>query len=393
MSLTTLRTPFVVQKSHGDLFLWNCLTKHLTFAWQGDTMLGKVDKKDTDEHARTRRLHQVRGLYSDKAYSLSSGIHLCSPKTRKEEQRNLYCSSFATRSADTCSSAREIGQNKDGLSRPFSVAKSPSHVWTTTDDDSSSRYPDSHDTLPCGNCQGSKGSVRRTHPMSQVSSISIPRYIRTHFHFLTPGEKWFYACLFDLCHDTDSCIMSLRQLRTQTGLSAITLSRGVETLQAAGLIQAYKKARPSGGSVVWNIALIPLTQSQAETLSKQYKSRLAQLKQERKAPELAKVVYQLTRAQQTGLPATLTLDEWLITLEDFKYLCAYCGGSYDVIEHFIPLVLGGGTTRFNCVPACNSCNTRKKDYHPHLMPFSIGMSEGVTKVADYLQHEKSEGDL
>ncbi len=73
--------------------------------------------------------------------------------------------------------------------------------------------------------------------------------------------------------------------------------------------------------------------------------------------ERKRLYFQLARARKAGNPATLTLDQWLQTIKDFDMKCAYCGGSYDVLEHFIPMSRGGGTTVDNCLPACNSCNT------------------------------------
>lgn len=146
------------QEAHRSLLFSDCPID-LTFAWQGG-MLGKVDTKDTDEYARTRRLHQVRGLHSHPAYTLSSGVYLCSPKTWKEEQRNLHCSRLTNWTPDARCSTRKIGQNKDGLSRPISVAKPSPHVWSTTDDGSSSRYHYAYCTLPCGNSSRDRYGMR-----------------------------------------------------------------------------------------------------------------------------------------------------------------------------------------------------------------------------------------
>ncbi|MBF0284026.1 MAG: HNH endonuclease [Magnetococcales bacterium] len=50
-----------------------------------------------------------------------------------------------------------------------------------------------------------------------------------------------------------------------------------------------------------------------------------------------------------------------------KGLCAYCGGRFSpaelTMDHKLPLVRGGKTSRSNCVPACKSCNERKQN-HP-----------------------------
>jgi 5-methylcytosine-specific restriction endonuclease McrA len=70
------------------------------------------------------------------------------------------------------------------------------------------------------------------------------------------------------------------------------------------------------------------------------------------------------RALLAGGEASLTIGHWLITLEHYKWRCAYCGGLYDELEHWVPIDRGGGTTAKNCVPACQSCNRRKGALHP-----------------------------
>jgi 5-methylcytosine-specific restriction protein A len=49
-------------------------------------------------------------------------------------------------------------------------------------------------------------------------------------------------------------------------------------------------------------------------------------------------------------------------------LCHYCGKHFDprdlTLDHIVPLVRGGRSSRGNCVPACKECNTRKRDLLP-----------------------------
>lgn len=80
--------------------------------------------------------------------------------------------------------------------------------------------------------------------------------------------------------------------------------------------------------------------------------------------ELKRLQQNLDRAIEAGTPATLTIDEWIKTLEHFNYKCSYCGKDYEVLEHYIPVSKGGGTTKDNCVPACASCNNLKRSKHP-----------------------------
>jgi len=45
-------------------------------------------------------------------------------------------------------------------------------------------------------------------------------------------------------------------------------------------------------------------------------------------------------------------------------LCHYCGQKFPrdalSMDHVVPVIRGGKSTRGNCVPACKDCNNRKK---------------------------------
>jgi 5-methylcytosine-specific restriction protein A len=49
-------------------------------------------------------------------------------------------------------------------------------------------------------------------------------------------------------------------------------------------------------------------------------------------------------------------------------ICHYCGRKVEpkelTMDHVVPLVRGGRSTRGNCVAACKECNNRKK----HMLP-------------------------
>ncbi len=44
--------------------------------------------------------------------------------------------------------------------------------------------------------------------------------------------------------------------------------------------------------------------------------------------------------------------------------CHYCGGTFSpselTMDHLVPIIRGGKSTRGNVVPACKECNSRKK---------------------------------
>ncbi len=64
------------------------------------------------------------------------------------------------------------------------------------------------------------------------------------------------------------------------------------------------------------------------------------------------------RAKAKGATHDLTMVQWIETLEYFHNSCAYCGGAFEVIEHYLPCEIEG-TTVSNCVPSCKRCNYQK----------------------------------
>jgi 5-methylcytosine-specific restriction endonuclease McrA len=89
------------------------------------------------------------------------------------------------------------------------------------------------------------------------------------------------------------------------------------------------------------------------------------------------------RARKRGLRANLSCEAWLITLQDFGYRCAYCGGPGSTIDHVRSLAQGGGTCIDNCVPSCIFCNQRKGsmplDWLTHVS------AERIAQIQHYLQ--------
>ena len=52
-----------------------------------------------------------------------------------------------------------------------------------------------------------------------------------------------------------------------------------------------------------------------------------------------------------------------------KGMCAHCGGRFAAreltMDHLVPVIRGGKSTRSNVVPSCKSCNSARK----HSLPF------------------------
>lgn len=55
-----------------------------------------------------------------------------------------------------------------------------------------------------------------------------------------------------------------------------------------------------------------------------------------------RVVVHLKRAQEAGVTASLSLKAWFVTLDAFDWRCAFCGGPFEAMDHFVPIEQGGG---------------------------------------------------
>lgn len=101
------------------------------------------------------------------------------------------------------------------------------------------------------------------------------------------------------------------------------------------------------------------------------------------ACEWKRIEVQCKIAHRAGLPADLTLAEWTRAVRFFNGKCAYCKAQdFLLIEHFIPVSCGGGTTAKNIIPACVTCNTRKRN----LLPEQVKRipKEAIERVREYL---------
>jgi len=88
--------------------------------------------------------------------------------------------------------------------------------------------------------------------------------------------------------------------------------------------------------------------------------------------EIDRVNAQIFRARAMHVEATLTLMDWLITLEYFHWQCAYCASMpFQVMSLVVPLP-EGRVTADNCVPACYSCRTSKKRENTRVLAYLAG---------------------
>ena len=85
--------------------------------------------------------------------------------------------------------------------------------------------------------------------------------------------------------------------------------------------------------------------------------------------EIDRVDAQLRHARTLHAEATLTLVDWLMTLDDFDWQCAYClAKPFQVMSHFV-LLPTGGTTPDNCVPACSACGRSRSKGHDRVQAY------------------------
>lgn len=77
------------------------------------------------------------------------------------------------------------------------------------------------------------------------------------------------------------------------------------------------------------------------------------------------------KSRRLGLPATLSGHEWQRAIDYFGGCCAVCGvqliegdkaGHQRTLDHWRPLIYGGGTTADNAIPLCQICNDSKGSF-------------------------------
>lgn len=86
-------------------------------------------------------------------------------------------------------------------------------------------------------------------------------------------------------------------------------------------------------------------------------------------------------ARGLGLPTTLTLEQWLVIIDDFRGMCALCAmrtfESLDMWDH------SKGVSPTNCIPVCKSCLVHK----------NRGWSAAIARVVNYLKTPARDRDV
>jgi 5-methylcytosine-specific restriction endonuclease McrA len=81
-------------------------------------------------------------------------------------------------------------------------------------------------------------------------------------------------------------------------------------------------------------------------------------------PEVTQTKNANRDARMKGAPVRdLTRAEWEDIKAAYQFRCVYCGTKPAklTMDHITPLAKGGSHTKSNVVPACKSCNSKKKD--------------------------------
>lgn len=98
----------------------------------------------------------------------------------------------------------------------------------------------------------------------------------------------------------------------------------------------------------------------------------------------------LRRMRLRGLEATLTIEQWQEILELYGYRCVYCHKKKKLTKDRLDSLRG--YTADNVVPACASCNSKKRDGRV-LCPVQGGLLftgewEGKTASASFIKHKR-----
>ena len=92
------------------------------------------------------------------------------------------------------------------------------------------------------------------------------------------------------------------------------------------------------------------------TAKRVYKWRLDNPEQFR---EQSRIQANKRRALKQNCAAPLTGQEWDLILQEFNYLCFWCGALWEEQEHIVALSKGGTHSKGNVVPSCADCNDKK----------------------------------
>jgi 5-methylcytosine-specific restriction endonuclease McrA len=77
------------------------------------------------------------------------------------------------------------------------------------------------------------------------------------------------------------------------------------------------------------------------------------------------------RARKNDAPFLWSPDIRIEVIEYWGSKCVYCGSDHEHFDHFIPVVMGGGTTPWNMLTSCAGCNQSKGPKDPLDWPMTL----------------------
>lgn len=100
---------------------------------------------------------------------------------------------------------------------------------------------------------------------------------------------------------------------------------------------------------------------------------------ERENPEKVKAKKHRRRAREASVPSTLTAEQIAQLYAIGR--CFYCGKpTHLTLDHFVPIVKGGGTTKANIILACRECNSSKHTKLPQEILAQLDFIESISAL-------------
>lgn len=87
-----------------------------------------------------------------------------------------------------------------------------------------------------------------------------------------------------------------------------------------------------------------------------------------KDPVRANFIFAKHGLRRRSASGSHSLEQWISRIEFYGWRCVYCGGELTPStvrqDHILPLSKGGTNWASNLAPACQSCNSKKRDKKP-----------------------------
>lgn len=106
-------------------------------------------------------------------------------------------------------------------------------------------------------------------------------------------------------------------------------------------------------------------------------------------PDYNKMNCQKRKARKNSLLSGYTIEQWEECKKHFNNVCCYCGETKVLTqEHFVPLSYKGEFTINNIIPACQYCNSSKKnknffEWYPAYKGYSKKRERTILKYLNY----------